>query len=140
MKKTQLILMISAVFLSLFIISGNDVIGAGISISQAIEIAEKQVEGEVVKVELVKDLYEIKIKTANGIVKDIFVNAVTGEIAQKKMITLEEAIKIATDEVPGRVIKVEFEKGKYEIKIRTEDGRKVEVNVDPRSGRIVEIE
>jgi len=45
-------------------------------------------------------------------------------------ITLTEAIAIAKEKVPGEVLKTERERGVYEIKIRTADGRTEEVYVD----------
>jgi len=52
-------------------------------------------------------------------------------------ITLEEAIKIATEDTKGEVIKVEFERGRYEVKIRTKDGYKKEIYVSARDGVVV---
>ncbi|VAV82933.1 hypothetical protein MNBD_DELTA01-1993 [hydrothermal vent metagenome] len=52
-------------------------------------------------------------------------------------VTLEEAIKIATADTPGRVIEVEFERGRYEVKIRTKDGHKKEINISAKDGAIV---
>lgn len=54
-----------------------------------------------------------------------------------KKITLEQAIKIATDDVKGEVIEVEFERGRYEVKIRTEDGAKKKVYINAKDGKIV---
>ncbi|MDH4226239.1 MAG: PepSY domain-containing protein [Deltaproteobacteria bacterium] len=53
--------------------------------------------------------------------------------AEKTKVTLEEAVKIAKDKVPGEVIEVEYERGKraYEVKIRTKDGvEKLYVDAD----------
>lgn len=55
----------------------------------------------------------------------------------KKGITLEEAINIASREVPGRVIEAEIEEGIYEIKIRTENGERVKFKIDPKDGTII---
>lgn len=60
-----------------------------------------------------------------------------GEEKGKKDITMEEAITLASKEVPGEVIKAEFEKGYYEIKIRTAEGRIEKLYVDPRDGSIL---
>lgn len=52
-------------------------------------------------------------------------------------ITLEEAINIASREVPGKVIEAEFEEGIYEVKIRTENGERVKFKIDPKDGTII---
>lgn len=56
---------------------------------------------------------------------------------EKQGITLEEAINIASREVPGSVIEAEFEEGIYEIKIRTENGERVKFKIDPKDGTII---
>ncbi|MTW20536.1 peptidase [Allochromatium palmeri] len=51
-------------------------------------------------------------------------------------------------QVPGEVIGIEIERGKlagqrvwiYELKILTPDGRRLEVEIDARNGRILELE
>lgn len=61
-----------------------------------------------------------------------------------RQITIEEAMAIALEQVPGQVVKVELdtEKGMqvYEVDIVTAQGAKYEVAVDINSGGIVEIE
>jgi len=52
-------------------------------------------------------------------------------------VTLEEAIKIATSDTQGEVLEVEFERGRYEVKLRTKDGYKKEIYVSAKDGRIV---
>lgn len=59
------------------------------------------------------------------------------------LITLEEAIQIALQEVPGRVIKAELERKNgrliYEIDIVTEYGD-YEVRVDAYTGDVIRVE
>ena len=55
----------------------------------------------------------------------------------KKGITLEEAIDIASREVPGSVIEAEFEEGFYEIKIKAEGGDRIKLKIDPKDGTII---
>ncbi len=52
-------------------------------------------------------------------------------------VTLEDAIKIAIDDTPGKVMEVEFERGRYEVKIRTKDGYKKEIYISAKTGLIV---
>ena len=54
----------------------------------------------------------------------------------KKIIPISEAEAIAVEEVPGEVIKVELERGTYEVKIRAEKGGVMKVYVDARDGEI----
>ncbi|UCE63126.1 MAG: PepSY domain-containing protein [Nitrospirota bacterium] len=56
-------------------------------------------------------------------------------------ITMQEALKTATDIVPGRVVEAELEDEDdisfYEIEIISSDGMVVEVQVDANSGQII---
>ena len=52
-------------------------------------------------------------------------------------ITLEDAINIASREVPGKVIEAEFEEVIYEVNIRTESGERVKFKIDPKDGTII---
>ena len=56
---------------------------------------------------------------------------------ERQTITLEDAISIAKKEVPGEVVKAEFDDGIYEIKIITEDGERIKVKIDPYDGSII---
>lgn len=59
-------------------------------------------------------------------------------------LALEDALRIATTEVPGEVIKVKRERDHgidvIEIKVLAQNGRVRELTLDARDGRIVEIE
>lgn len=61
-----------------------------------------------------------------------------------RQITIEEAIRIARQQVPGEVVKVELErKGPrliYEVDIVTSQGVKYEVEMDARTGEVLEVE
>lgn len=56
---------------------------------------------------------------------------------ERQGINLEEAISIATKEVPGRVLEAEFENGVYEVKVKTENGEKIKMKIDPGDGTIL---
>jgi len=56
---------------------------------------------------------------------------------EKPRITLDHALNIAIKEVPGEVLEAEFEDGVYEIKIRTENGEKIKLKIDPEDGTIL---
>ncbi len=56
---------------------------------------------------------------------------------EKPRITFEDALNIATKEVPGEVLEAELEDGVYEIKIMTEKGEKIKLKIDPDDGAII---
>jgi uncharacterized membrane protein YkoI len=59
-------------------------------------------------------------------------------------IALEDALRIATSQVPGEVVKVEREREDgievIEIKVLAANGRVRELKLDARDGRVLEIE
>ncbi|MEN1969504.1 PepSY domain-containing protein [Lentibacillus sp. N15] len=61
-----------------------------------------------------------------------------------RQITIEDAMQIALQQVPGEVVKVELDTNYgvevYEVEIVTNQGTKYEVEVDRETGRIVNIE
>lgn len=138
--KRKIILLIAA--LSLFNPSG--LLGkdkeAILPISDILQIATEKVPGKIIKAEFKQGLYEVKIVTPGGEEKKIYIDATDGNIIEKAGISLAEATKIALEAVSGEVKKVEFERGKYEFIIETEDGSAKEVNVDSRSGQVLKIE
>lgn len=64
--------------------------------------------------------------------------------AWNRRISIEEAIGIALQQVPGQVVKVELEHEQgilvYEIEIVTQQGVKYEVAVDVNTGGVVSVE
>jgi len=139
MKKTIALLTTSALFLFMVVVSHAADKSGIIPITEAIAIAIKHVPGDVVKAELERGLYEIKVRTAEGKTEKVYVDSSSGEMFEKKIINLEEATAIASKKVPGKVIKVEFERGKYEVKIRSDDGVVKEVYVDAESGKVIKV-
>lgn len=69
----------------------------------------------------------------------VFSNVSYGE-EKKNDIPMEEAIAIAVKEIPGDVIKTELEKGYYEIKVKTKEGRTEKVYVDAKDGSVLKRE
>lgn len=135
MKRGTIILTLSILLtLSSHVLYGEE---RGITLIEAINIATKVVPGEAIKAELERGVYEVKILTRGGRVEKVYVDVRDGRVFEDKYINLDSAISIALKEVPGEVVKVEFEKGMYEIKIRTGEGRVVEVYVDARDGNII---
>lgn len=62
---------------------------------------------------------------------------------QYRSISLEEAIAISLERVPGKVVKAELDNDDgmllYEIDIRTESGMKYEVKVNAITGEIIKV-
>ena len=139
MKKAIAILTSTMIALIFVVLSHADELPKGITLADAISIATEKAPGEVIKAELEDGLYELKIKTKVGRIEKIYLDAATGKPVKKMAISLSEATAIATKEVPGEVLKVEFERSKYEIKVRSSNGAIKEVYVDARSGKILKI-
>lgn len=139
MKKT--IATLTATMISLFfaVLSHGGELPARITIIDAINIAAEKTDGEVIKAELEDGIYEIKIKKEKDGIEKIYLDAATGKPIKKATISLDEATALAVKEVPGKVLKVEFERGRYEIKIRTAAGALKKVFVDGESGMILEV-
>lgn len=61
-----------------------------------------------------------------------------------RQITMQEAMNIAVERVPGQIVKVELERENgiwvYEVDIITSQGVKYEVEVDVNTGNIVQVE
>lgn len=64
--------------------------------------------------------------------------------AWNRRVSIEEAIGIALEQVPGQVVKVELEHEQgilvYEVEIVTQQGVKYEVAVDVSTGSVVSVE
>ncbi len=59
-------------------------------------------------------------------------------------VTIDQALRVATDKQSGRVIEAELEKkhGKaiWEVEIVTAEGKVVEVHVDAETGAVIDVE
>lgn len=139
MKRTIAILTSTMISLIFVVLSHAGELPSKLTLADAINIATGKAPGEVIKAELEDGLYELKIKTVSGRIKKIYLDAATGKAVEKVAVSLSEATAIATKEVPGEVIKVEFERSKYEIKIRSTDRILKEVYVDARSGKVLKV-
>ncbi|ALA58434.1 PepSY domain-containing protein [Nitrospira moscoviensis] len=66
------------------------------------------------------------------------------QMSQNATITIDQAIKTATEKVPGKVIEAELEKKHdkpvWEVEIATADNRIMEVHVDSMSGTVIDVE
>ena len=66
------------------------------------------------------------------------------EMSKTAKVTVEQAIKTASEKMPGKVIEAELEKkhGKavWEVEVVGEDGKVTEVHVDADSGAVIDME
>jgi uncharacterized membrane protein YkoI len=66
------------------------------------------------------------------------------QMAAQAKVTIDQAIKTASDRQPGRVIEAELEKkhGKavWEVEVVTPSGKIVEVHIDADSGAVIDVE
>ncbi len=115
-------------------------------------IALHQHPGWVIDAELITNVwevpyYEIKLRTADGKTKELRANAHTGEFIENdgffrknenNLRPLPEAIDVVLNQFSGFVVEAELEfthggRPYYEIEIKTDNGRIMEVHVDAQS-------
>jgi len=125
-----------------------------ITILEALKTATELVPGRVVEAELEDEgdiiFYEIEIISSDGMVVEVQVDANSGQIIKQARegevayITVEEAIKTATEFFRWHVIEIELEeeddKAVYEIELVNNIGDTQEIQVDALSGKVVEPE
>ncbi|MDW0110732.1 PepSY domain-containing protein [Sporosarcina aquimarina] len=62
---------------------------------------------------------------------------------QYRKVSMDQAMQIALQQVPGQVVKAELEYDNgmliYEIDIRTSDGHKYEVKIDANTGNVLKV-
>ena len=139
---------------------------AQITEQEATKIALEKVPGTVNEVELENEdgliVYEFEIVGEDGSEQDLDVDAKTGEIvkveadddenddfsqadlAKQAKITKDEASENALEQVPGTVTEVELDDENglvvYDVEINAEDGTQQSVEVDAKTGKIVNVE
>jgi uncharacterized membrane protein YkoI len=68
----------------------------------------------------------------------------TVEMAAEAKVTIDQAIKTASEKVPGKVVEAELEKKGgtlvWEIEVVTAENKVMEVHVDAESGAVIEVE
>lgn len=125
-----------------------------ISILEAIKTATDAVQGRVVEAELEdKDdslFYEIEIVSNDGMVVEVQVDATSGQIMRQAKaeevayISVEEAIKRATEYLRWNVLEIELEEkdgeAVYEIKLVNILGDILELEIDALTGKVSEAE
>jgi uncharacterized membrane protein YkoI len=126
--------------------------GPKITMLEALKIATELVPGRVVEAELEDEegmtFYEIEIISGEGMVVEVQVDANSGQIIKQARdgevayITVEEAIKSATEFLRWHAVEIELEeedgKAVYEIKLVNNLGDDQEVEIDALSGKVLE--
>ncbi len=115
---------------------------SAITLEEAVKIAREHAPGELIKVERERGLYEVKLLTQEGKRVELYIDAETGKVVHDKAkgISFDEAVATAKKATPGEVIKAEYERGRYEIKIRQDDGSLTELYIDASTGEITKSE
>ncbi|MBI5777146.1 MAG: PepSY domain-containing protein, partial [Nitrospirae bacterium] len=66
------------------------------------------------------------------------------ELSKTAKVTIEQAVKTASEKLPGKVIEAELEKkhgkGVWEVEIVGADGKVTEVHVDADTGAVIDME
>lgn len=66
------------------------------------------------------------------------------ELSKTAKVTIEQAVKTATEKLAGKVIEAELEKkhgkGVWEVEIVSTDGKVTEVHVDADTGAVIDME
>lgn len=57
-----------------------------------------------------------------------------------RYVPLEDIIRSARQRYPGRIVEVELDDDEYEIEILQDDGTKVELEYDARTGKLLEVD
>ncbi len=68
----------------------------------------------------------------------------TVEMAAKAKVTIDQAIKTASEKVPGKVVEAELEKKHgtlvWEVEVVTAENKVMEVHIDAESGAVIDVE
>jgi uncharacterized membrane protein YkoI len=128
---------------------------ATVTIEQAVKAATDKVKGKVIEAELEREhgklMWELEVLAEDNHIVEVYVDAMSGEVnteeatmAQEAKVSIEQAVKAATDKVKGKVIEAELEQeqGKllWELEIVSDDKKMMEVHVDAASGMVTEVE
>ncbi len=68
----------------------------------------------------------------------------TVEMAVAAKVTIDQAIKTATEKIPGKVVEAELEKKHgmlgWEVEVVTAENKVIEVHIDTESGAVIDVE
>ncbi|MBE9535634.1 MAG: hypothetical protein IMF07_00500 [Proteobacteria bacterium] len=107
-----------------------------VSMEEAAAIALDIIPGELFKVQFVRGVYDIDIKTASGKIEKVFVDLKGSIVQEKEDITEDEAVAVALQEIKGEVEKVVKKKEYYIVHIRINADVRYYVHVSSKNGEI----
>ena len=122
---------------------------SNITLSQAKELALKEVNGKIISTKTDDDDYEITVQK-DGYIYEIEVNKKTGKITDidkekvktsVDIISANKAKEIALKEVSGTVVSVDYDDDdyKYDVEI-VKDNIEYEVEIDAKNGNVIKVE
>jgi len=107
-----------------------------VSMEEAAAIALDIIPGQLFRVQFVRGVYDVDIKTASGRIEKVFVDIKGNIVQDKKDITEDEAVAVALQEIKGEVEKVEKKKEYYVVHIRVNADVRYYVYVSSKNGEI----
>lgn len=107
-----------------------------VSMEEAAAIALGIIPGELFRVQFVRGVYDVDIKTPSGKIEKVFVDLKGKVVQEKEDITEAEAVAVALQEVKGEVEKIEKKKGRYVVHIRVNEDLRYYVDVDSKNAEI----
>ena len=122
-----------------------------VTMEEALKTALKHVPGRVVEAELEEEdeatFYEIEIIDSDGMVREILVDANSGQIikaarqGEVSYKSVQEAIQLATEYYRWHVVEIELEEDEdeavYEVELVNQAGETREIEVDALSGQVI---
>jgi len=106
------------------------------SMEEAAAIALDIIPGQLFKVQFVRGVYDVDIKTPSGRIEKVFVDLKGSIVQEKEDITEDEAVAVALQEIKGEVEKVEKKKEYYVVHIRPNADLRYYVHVNSKNGEI----
>ena len=105
---------------------------------EAAAIALDIIPGELFRVQFVRGVYDVDIKTASGKIEKVFVDLKGNIVKEKEDITEDEAVAVALQEIKGEVEKVETKKEHYVVHIRVNADVRYYVHVNSKNGEVTQ--
>ena len=109
-----------------------------VSMEEAAAIALDIIPGELFRVQFVRGVYDVDIKTASGKLEKVFVDLKGNIVQEKEDITEDEAVAVALQEIKGEVEKVEKKKEHYVVHIRVNADLRYYVHVNSKNGEVTQ--
>lgn len=122
----------------MFAVAAAFLLGTGSAV-QADEGRSPERVCDVIEAEIDSGVLELNILTNDGETRKVYIDVNRGSVINARNVSLDKAMEAATRKVPGVVSEVEYERGRYEVKINRTEGGRAEVYVDAATGEVVEV-